>query len=529
MRYAAIKEYSDYLFAGYLWDFHSVLPWEWGAYVLTTIAIVAAIARRGRNATATAVLVTLTAFCGLAFRFWSDLQSTTVWNLRLLPFWYLCVFLLMGLGVAETIRGAGWVARWWAHRERTLTAPALIRGSVIAVSIVLVAIGTLKAVNDDKNDGFLTGWINWNYRGLEDVSGGSPTQPHKSFPEYKALVQTLGALPAGRALWEGNTQLNQYGSPLALMLLPYWTDGRISSMEGVYYEASATTPYHFMTVATLAGPGNASNAVSGIPYRDRSQFSLGVRWLQIMGVNYLVVHSTEAKKSADADTRLRLVATSPDLDKVPPLGWSIYRVSHSPLVGTLRYRPVVVDSISGADRAACERVVAKQLGRTDRVAVHDWQDCIAVPWFNDPSALNRPLVAEGPASWQHAGPRAARSLTKKRLPSVRVTNIHADDSSISFHVSRTGVPVYVKTSFFPNWEADGARGPYRATPNFMVVVPTSRSVTLRYGTTGAEWLGRLGTVAGIGGLSVLAFGPWWRRRRRGANGAPPEGAPQPGV
>jgi hypothetical protein len=46
----------------------------------------------------------------------------------------------------------------------------------------------------------------------------------------------------------------------------------------------------------------------------------------------------------------------------------------------------------------------------------------------------------------------------------------------------------------------------------MVVEPTERDVTLTYGTTGAEWLGRLGTLLGLAGLSVLVFGLWWRRR-----------------
>ena len=116
------------------------------------------------------------------------------------------------------------------------------------------------------------------------------------------MVDGFGALPPGRLLWEGNTQLNVYGSPLALMLLPYWTDERITSMEGLYYEASATTPYHFMVAATVAAPGNASNAVRGVPYRDFSQFStMGVPRLQVLGVRYLAVHSDQAKASADAD------------------------------------------------------------------------------------------------------------------------------------------------------------------------------------------------------------------------------------
>jgi hypothetical protein len=98
---------------------------------------------------------------------------------------------------------------------------------------------------------------------------------------------------------------------------------------------------------------------------------------------------------------------------------------------------------------------------------------------------------------------------------VAVTDVHTTDHSVSFRVSRTGVPVIVKTSYFPNWTAHGADGPWRATPNFMVVVPTSRDVELEYSTTTAENLGRAGTAAGVVGVAALAVLPWWRKRQSG--------------
>ena len=69
----------------------------------------------------------------------------------------------------------------------------------------------------------------------------------------------------------------------------------------------------------------------------------------------------------------------------------------------------------------------------------------------------------------------------------------------------------VKVSWFPNWEVEGGEGPLRATPNYMVVTPTQKHVTLHFGTTNAEWAGRVGTLLGIAGLFSLW---WWPRRRR---------------
>ena len=82
---------------------------------------------------------------------------------------------------------------------------------------------------------------------------------------------------------------------------------------------------------------------------------------------------------------------------------------------------------------------------------------------------------------------------------TKVSAVTQTDSSMSFHVSRVGTPVLVKVSYFPNWQASGADGPWRVTPNLMVVVPTSHDVTLSYGATAANDLGLVATLVGVGG------------------------------
>jgi len=94
---------------------------------------------------------------------------------------------------------------------------------------------------------------------------------------------------------------------------------------------------------------------------------------------------------------------------------------------------------------------------------------------------------------------------------TKVSDVTETTDTISFHVSRTGAPVLVKTSYFPDWQASGAEGPFRVTPNLMVVVPTDHTVTLTYGTAA---VGKAGYVATVAGVVFLVAGYLVGRRRR---------------
>jgi hypothetical protein len=77
--------------------------------------------------------------------------------------------------------------------------------------------------------------------------------------------------------------------------------------------------------------------------------------------------------------------------------------------------------------------------------------------------------------------------------------------------------VLVRTSYFPNWKVEGADGPWRATPNLMVVVPTSEDVRLTYGRTTVDLVSVLLTLVGLLALVSLA-----RRSATPSESATPE-------
>jgi hypothetical protein len=93
-----------------------------------------------------------------------------------------------------------------------------------------------------------------------------------------------------------------------------------------------------------------------------------------------------------------------------------------------------------------------------------------------------------------------------------VSNVVLDHHRIEFDTTAVGVPHLVKVSYFPNWEAVGADGPYRAAPSLMVVVPTEEHVVISFNDTWAESAGKWMTAATL--LFLAGFGIRRRMRRR---------------
>jgi hypothetical protein len=142
---------------------------------------------------------------------------------------------------------------------------------------------------------------------------------------------------------------------------------------------------------------------------------------------------------------------------------------------------------------------------------HNWLSANE-QWWLTPRLQDVYAAETGPATWPRA--LSVTSMTASApLPSVSVTHVHVGLQDLSFHVSRVGVPMLVKISYYPRWKVSGATGPYRVSPNLMVVVPTSKDVSLIYASTPALSLGNaLSDLTVVAGLVVL-YGALRRRRK----------------
>ena len=444
-----------------------------------------------------------------------------LWNPRLLPFLYLCRYFLVMIGIwsigaavlrlvagerGEPSDGAWFVTTHHVLRNATVWAVAvgvlciigfrfqqLPGGSILtkADGTAQYAWGPFRAKSDNKS--FVDGWARWNFEGYEGKG---------SYGEYHGIVQTmkrLGEDPnhgCGRALWENNGDLNKYGTTMALMLLPFWTDGCIGSQEGLFFEAAGTTPYHFISAAAMSK--QSSNPVRELRY-DNNDAGKGVRYLQELGVRYYMAFTTEAINSA---------ATQPALLEVARSGpWVVYEVEASDWVVPMTRQPVVVNERDGDQR---ERWL--ELGSSWFQHGEEWA---ATPVDGGPDAwqridvevdLDRRVGEPGDPSRNVDIVKPVQEIDVVDLPEVRISDFKSEQDSVSFTVDKVGVPVLVRVSYFPNWKVDGAEGPYRAAPNMMVVVPTDNEVRLHYSSSLIDKVAYLLTLIGI---IVVVY--WWRR------------------
>ena len=447
-----------------------------------------------------------------------------LWNPRILPFLYLLRYFLFVIGLYELVAfalrvksiarfaqgesGVPVVLDIAQPRDKFSFNLALLSGFAV---FVLVAIGFRfqelpfgsTQVNSagqyeyvwgplrtkSSNDGFVDGWARWNFTGYEGKN---------AYGEYYGVVQTMKQLGAdstqgcGRALWENNGELNKYGTTMGLMLLPFWTDGCISSMEGLFFEAAGSTPYHFITAAAMSK--QSSNPVRELRY-DNNDAALGVRYMQELGVKYFMGFTPEAIAQASQQEGLTEVARSGP--------WVVYRVANSDVVTPLAVQPVVANISSSNPR---ER----------------WLE-VGTSWFQRPEVWTTPIADNGPSEWQRVDVvvdeslregepnsnnrrvdvvKPAVALTPVPLDPVVVSNVDIGEESVKFSVDKIGVPVLVRVSYFPNWKVDGAKGPYRVAPNMMVVIPTSTNVSMHFGWNLRDYVAYLLSFAGIAWIVV---------------------------
>jgi hypothetical protein len=295
------------------------------------------------------------------------------------------------------------------------------------------------------------------------------------------------------------------------MLIPYWTEGSHPSMEGLYFESSLTTPFHFINSSEMSE--KPSNPIPGLTYHNGAM-DRGLKHLAHFGVTYYVSFTPEATERADGFPEMtRLTSTGP---------FTIYRLPETQLVEAATFLPAVYEV---PDRGMLASLTgAATVTGSDGEELPSFFD-MALEWYEDVDNLDRWVVADGPEEWPRITSVDQRPDVMLDTPESAVSDIVVDNHRISFNTTAIGVPHLVKVSYFPNWVAVGADGPWRATPSLMVVVPTSESVVLEFRDTWAESAGKIATLLGV--IALIGVTVRGRRRRLRIESFVSQGASDP--
>ena len=270
------------------WDFlWAVIPASFG----TLMAVI--------NRDRTPIVLAVSALAAVGAFQW--LPAGFVYNGRWLPFYFLFTLLLAAYGAGEVFRlGGRWLQLESSQKDAAIIVVGLICfvGSCIEGGITVPGFRTTSSV-------IVPGWVSWNYTGFQGKSG---------WPVYEGIVNMLDAVGrtygCGRLQYEYITETTDpFGSTEATMALPFWTNGCMDTIDGVLFESSTTTPFHFLDQAEYALPGESSNPVSFLTYPS---FNLadGIRHLEFEDVRYFLAVSPQVEAAAKSVPDLVKIASA---------------------------------------------------------------------------------------------------------------------------------------------------------------------------------------------------------------------------
>ena len=301
-------------------------------------------------------------------------------------------------------------------------------------TIVSLTFGTLS---------YLPHWLNWNFSGYESKN---------NWTDITTLYEGLDTLEPGRIMWEPNSDLNKYGTPMVLMTIPMFTDHQ--SVEGLYFDSSITTPFHFLTVSGVAE--RPSNPVGGLTYIN-GEFDKGFRLMEDLGVDYFIAYTSSIKDKANKDENFNFLFSnevfnvySINTEKVELVGDNLYIFESPDFYERLRNAVLRV----GSEQSFFESAYKSFKDELNYKIIENYDESYA-----DPSDKNTTLL---------------------------ISDLNIQNDLITFKTNKPNQLHLIKVSYFPNWKIKNGYGPFRISPSFMAVVPKDELVEIKFEASNVE-------------------------------------------
>ncbi len=303
---------------------------------------------------------------------------------------------------------------------------------------------------------FLPHWLNWNFTGYEGK---------ENWNEITDLYSGLNQLSPGRVMWEPNSDLNEYGTPMVLMTIPLFTNHE--SVEGLYFDSSITTPFHFVAVSGLAE--SPSNPVGGLSYIN-GDFDKGIRYMKELGVDYFISYTDSITDKAFLSDDLE------NLFQSPP--FTVFRINSS--------KVEVIDD---------ELIQFSQPQLLERISNSVFKKPTTDSFFT--LSMKEFKLEKNRRIIENISISQIDTLNEKVYTGSNISDINISNEKITFYTNHPGYLHIIRVSYFPNWEIANGSGPYRISPSFMAVIPNTNNVEITFETTILE--------KGMTGISLFSL------------------------
>ena len=365
--------------------------------------------------------------------------SGRIWNARLLPYIYITAFFIAGYALFVLF---GFLMIYLKRYKNYISKIAML------LFVPLIAITVFAVIMPLQPKA--SGWASYNYSGYE-------TKPYWKI--YSLMMEYIKTKPEGRYMVEqDHDNLSKLGTTRAFELIPFWTDSSV--MEGLLVEGSFTSPFHFVNQALLSK--KPSNAIPGLK-QPPMNINTGIQNLKMMNIGYMIASSPEVISELDKNSDAELMAKFD--------AFYFYKINTSGrYIEVLKNIPVKV--------------------KTD-----EWYDTV-MPWFKKYDTNKTYIIwdqgEKGLDEFKTVlPPDVIRENDTAYSQKGEVISESVENERITFKTTALGIPHIIKISYFPNWKAEGADGPFAISPSFMMVIPRQEEVTLYYGSTTTDVVSRI--------------------------------------
>ena len=376
-------------------------------------------------------------------------------NCRLWPFLVYAMLVLVALA--------------WAALARAWRAP---RAGALAFLALCAALAWKTGGSEENPDWSRAQharyWAEFNLRGVEAQPCGDA---------FFRLAERVRGRP-GLVAYD-MTDLNEaLGSSRCFEALPYVAPGTRTLEGGIVNSALGS-------LAAYTVQGEVSDAPAGWPLlvspREFDPYS-GLRHLELLGVRTFIARSRAVQEAIEGDPAWTLLGAEGPGDR-----WKVYG-------STIAGEP---------DVRAWKTPLEVRSGAPSQREIADWWACRGAT--EHPVAfLPRPTSSEADlGAWRDDPPPEPGWLDRVSDPVRSVSR--GPDGSLVFETDFPGRPHVVAATWYPDWRAEGADGPYPLSSGQLVVYPTARTVTLRHAALPSEVAGRLLSLCGVLALVLLPF------------------------